>query len=61
MKKYYFEIEFIPILELCLIVTQEINNEKEYLSCFVQSGTICTIQTHEKHPWRSVVFSKVAG
>ena len=31
------------------------------LWCFARFSTICTIQKPEKHPWRSVTFSKVTG
>ena len=37
-------------------------NSKMYMRCFARFGTICTmLKTREKHQWRNVTFSKVAG
>ena len=29
--------------------------------CYARFGTICKFKKREKHPWKSVTFSKVAG
>ena len=33
----------------------------KHIRCFARFGTIFTIKKGEKHPWRNVTFSKVAG
>ena len=46
------------------ILIKDMTRMKEgtYVNRVVQFGTICAVQKkHEKHPWRSVTFSKVGG